>query len=153
MKRSKMGIALAAFATMMLTASLALARPGGQGGDGVGPCGGAGVSQLSPEKQAAFQKLQEAFFAKTVQLRADLGVKRAELNALSVATNPDTAKIQALSKEIGDLVGKLTAERTQFRIQVSKEIGPAGLAGCPGFGGGYGHGGGHMGGGRGMMGY
>jgi zinc resistance-associated protein len=167
MKSKKMGLMLAAVATMMLTASLAMARqggpagpggPGGAGGPGYGPCGGA-YAQLSPEKQAALQKLQEAFFTKTVQLRADIGVKRAELNAVSVAATPDTAKIQALSKELGDLVGKLTAERVLFRAQVAKEIGPAGLAACPGFGPGfgrghgYGHGGyGHMGRG-GMMGY
>lgn len=161
MKRTKMGFALAALATTMLTASLAMARPGGQagpagpgGGPGYGPCGAA-YAQLSPEKQAALQKLQEAYFAKTAQLRADIGVKRAELNALSVTGNPDQAKIQALSKDLGDLVGKLTAERVQFRAQVAKEIGPTGLAGCGGFGGGYGHGygHGHMGGGYGMMGY
>ena len=97
------------------------------------------------------QKLQADYFAKTAQLRADLGVKRAELNALTVTGNADPAKVQALSKDLGDLVGKLAAERTLFRAQVAKEIGPAGLAGCGGFGGGYGHGYGHMGGG--MMGY
>jgi zinc resistance-associated protein len=145
MKSMKMGISLAALATLVLTASLALAGPGGPGGPGgpCGPCGGPGQVQLSPEKQAAFQKLQEAYDNKTVQLRADLEVKRAELNAASVAATPDTAKIQALSKDIGDLVGKLTAERAQFRVQVAKEIGPAGLAGCPGLGGGHGRMGGY----------
>lgn len=167
MKRTKMGFALAAVATTMLTASLAMARPagpaggpGGPGGQGYGygPCGGA-YAQLAPEKQAALQKLQEAYFAKTAQLRADIGVKRAELNALTVTGNPDAAKVQALSKDLGDLIGKLTAERTLFRAQVAKELGPAGLAACRGFGGGfgrgYGHGFGHgrMGGGYGMMGY
>ena len=162
MKRTKMGLAMAALATMLLTASLAMARPGGPAGPGgpggpgagYGPCGAA-YAQLSPEKQGALQKLQEAHYAKTAQLRADLGVKRAELNALSVTGNPDTAKVQALSKDLGDLIGKLAAERTLFRAQVAKEIGPAGLAGCGGFGGGYGggYGHGHMGGGRGMMGY
>lgn len=158
MKRTKTGLAMAALATMLLTASLAMARPGGPAGNGGpgygpgnGPCGAA-YAQLSPEKQAALQKLQEAHYAKTAQLRADLGVKRAELNALSVTGNPDTAKVQALSKDLGDLIGKLTAERTLFRAQVAKEIGPAGLANC-GFGGNGGYGHGHMGGGRGMMGY
>lgn len=154
MKRSKTGLAMVALATVLLTASLAMARPGGPAGPGNGPgngpCGAA-YAQLSPEKQAALQKLQEAHYAKTAQMRADLGVKRAELNALAVTGNPDTAKVQALSKDLGDLIGKLAAERTLFRAQVAKEIGPAGLAGCGGFGGGYGHG--HMGGGRGMMGY
>ena len=103
MKRMKTGFALAAVATMMFTASLALARPGAPGvpgGPGYGPCGGAAYAQLAPEKQAALQKLSEAYFAKTAQLRADLGVKRAELNAASLTGNPDTAKIQALSKDL-----------------------------------------------------
>ena len=58
----------------------------------------AGFAQLSPEKQAAYQKLAEAFYNKTAQTRAAVGVKRAELNAASVAQNPDTAKIEALSR-------------------------------------------------------
>lgn len=164
MKRTKMGLVMAALATMLLTGSLALAKSGGPAGPGggpgygpgYGPCGAA-YSQLTPEKQAALQKLQAAFYTKTVQLRADLGVKHAELNAASVATTPDTAKIEALSKEIGELIGKLTAERAQFRIQAAKEIGPDALAACPGLGGGFGHRGGGHGGygpmGRGMMGY
>lgn len=140
MKSSKMGLVMAAMATVMLTASLALARPsggpaGGPGyGPGYGPCGGAGLAQLSPEKQAAYQKLSEAFYNKTAQMRADIGVKRAELRAAAVAQNPDTAKIEALSKEIGDLMGKLLAERTQFRIQVSKEIGVFAMGGGRGYG-------------------
>ena len=97
MKSGKMGLVMAAMATVMLTASLALARPGGgpaggPGGPGYGPCGGgAGVAQLSPEKQAAYQKLADAYYNKTAQTRAAVGVKRAELNAVAVAQNPDTA--------------------------------------------------------------
>lgn len=155
MRNGKLGMAMAALATVMLTASLALARPGGgpgsgpggAGGPGYGPCGGGGagmISQLPPEKQEAYKKLFEAYYNKTAQVRAAIGVKKAELNALAVSPNPDTAKIEALSKEIGDLHGKLVAERTEFRVQVSKEIGPL-ASGCLGFGG-------RGMGGRGMMG-
>ncbi len=159
MQGKTFGIAMAAVATIALTSSLALARPGsgpGNAGGAYGPgnCPGYGagyMNQLSPEKQAAFQKLHDAFAAKTAQMRADLGVKRAELNALTVAENPDQAKIATLTKEIGDLQGRLLAERTQFRIQVTKEIGPGAMGGF-----GYHHRGGHggygMGGGYGMMG-
>lgn len=123
-----LGIALASLLTLALTASLALARPGV--GPGNGPAGincpgyGYNMSQLSPEKQAAFQKLHDDFAAKTEQLRANLGVKRAELYALAVSSNPDQAKIDALTKEIGDMQGQLLAARVQFRTQVNKEIGP-----------------------------
>jgi zinc resistance-associated protein len=138
----KVGIALAALATLALTASLALARPGGGPGNGPGAGGCPGMVQLTPEKQAAFQKLHDAFAAKTAQLRATLGVKMAELNALAVAPTPDQAKIEALAKEIGELKGKLLVERTQFRIQVDKEVGPGVMGGW----------GGHRGGMRGGMG-
>ena len=148
MRVKSLHIVLSALAILALTSSLALARGGmggGQGGQGGCPGMGGGWGQLSPEKQAAFQKLHDAFATKTAQLRADLGVKMAELNALSVAATPDQAKIDAVTKQIGDLQAKLLSERTQFRIQVSKEVGP-GVAGggCPGMGGGMGgyHGGG-----------
>lgn len=139
MRSKTLHIALAALATLALTSSLALARHGdgmggGQGG-GMGNCGG--MTQLTPEKQAAFQKIHDAYAAKTAQMRADLGVKMAELNALSVGQTPDQAKIDAVTKQIGELQAKLLSERTQFRIQVSKEIG-TGVAGggCGGMGGG-----------------
>ncbi|KHK00413.1 periplasmic heavy metal sensor [Desulfovibrio sp. TomC] len=152
MRSKTLHIALAALATLALTSTMALARPGGGMGGGQGNCPGAGsgMAQLTPEKQAAFQKLHDAFAAKTAQMRADLGVKMAELNALSVGQAPDQAKIDALTKQIGELQAKLLSERTQFRIQVSKEIG-AGFAGggCGGMGGGMGGGmmGGYHGGG------
>ncbi len=131
MQRKTFGIALAALATLALTSSLALARPGNGPGAGAGygpgdcPGYGAGaMARLTPEQQATFQKLHDAYAAKTAQLRADLGVKRAELNALAITQSPDQAKIADLTKQIGDIEGKLLAERTQFRIQVSKEVGP-----------------------------
>ncbi|MHC1790942.1 periplasmic heavy metal sensor [Solidesulfovibrio sp.] len=147
MRGKTMHIAIAALATLALTTSLALARPGGGMGGGQGGCPGmgGGMGQLTPEKQAAFQKIHDAFTAKTAQLRADLGVKMAELNALTVAQTPDQAKIDAVTKQIGELQAKLLSERTQLRIQLVKEIGPGfGGGGCGGMGGGY-HGG--MGGG------
>ena len=61
-------------------------------------------------------------------------MKRAELNAQVVAQTPDQTKIDALTKEIGDMQGKLLAERTAFRIQVNKEVGPIGWGGM-GYGG------------------
>ncbi|MEA4857472.1 MAG: periplasmic heavy metal sensor [Solidesulfovibrio sp.] len=134
MQGKTFGIALAAVATVALTASLALARPGGGPGPGAGAGGcpgyGAGMmANLTPEQQTAFQKLHDAYAAKTAQLRAELGVKRAELNALVVLQNADQAKITALTKQIGDIEGQLLAEKTQFRIQVAKEIGPNALGG------------------------
>ena len=156
MRSKTLRIALVTLATVALTSSLAMARPGGQGGMGGGqgdcPGAGGGMTQLTPEKQAAFQKIHDAFAAKTAQMRAELGVKMAELNALAVAPTPDQAKIDALTKQIGEIKGKLLSERTQFRIQVAKEVGPGFGGGCGGMGGGmmgHGMGGGYHGGGMG----
>jgi len=155
MRGKTLRITLVALATLALTASLALARPGAGPGKGAGtgpgdcPGAGGGWAQLTPEKQAAFQKIHDAFAAKTAQMRAELGVKMAELNALAVAPTPDQAKIEALTKQIGEIKGKLLAERTAFRIQVAKEVGPGVGGGCGGMGGGMGRGmmGGYHGGG------
>ena len=159
MRGKTLRITLVALAALALTSSLAMARPGGQGGGmgaGQGDCPGygGGMAQLTPEKQAAFQKIHDAFAAKTAQMRAELGVKMAELNTLAVAPTPDQGKIEALTKQIGELKGKLLAERTQFRIQVAKEVGPGFAGGCGGMGGGMmgrgmgrGYHGGGMGGG------
>ncbi len=151
MRVKTLGIAALALTTLMTTSSLALAR----NGDGKGPGAGygcAGMVQLTPEQQAAFQKLHDAYATKTAQLRADLGVKMAELNAATVAANPDQGKIDALTKQIGEMEGKLLSERALFRQQVAKEVGPAAAAGMGGYhhrgmGGGMGMG---MGGGMGM---
>jgi zinc resistance-associated protein len=144
----KVGITLAALALLALTSSFAMARPGGGpgmmgGGPGAGGCPGYGqgaMAQLTPEKQAVFQKLHDAYAAKTAQLRASLGVKMAELNAASVAPTPDQGKIDALTKDIGELEGKLLNEKTQFRIQVAKEVGPGVMGGWGGHRGGMGGG-------------
>ncbi|MHC1712790.1 MAG: periplasmic heavy metal sensor [Solidesulfovibrio sp.] len=148
----KVGITLTSLAVLALTSSLAMARPGGGpgmmgGGPGAGGCPGYGqgaMAQLSPEKQAAFQKLHDAYTTKTTQLRATLGVKMAELNAAAVAPTPDQSKIDALTKDIGEIEGKLLNEKTQLRIQVTKEVGPGVMGGWGGH-----RGGGHRGGGNG----
>jgi zinc resistance-associated protein len=133
----KVGITLASLAVLALTSSLAMARPGG--GPGAGGCPGYGqgaMAQLSPEKQAAFQKLHDAYTTKTAQLRATLGIKMAELNAAAVAPTPDQSKIDALTKDIGEIEGKLLNEKTQLRIQVTKEVGPGVMGGWGGHRGG-----------------
>jgi zinc resistance-associated protein len=148
----KVGITLMSLAALALTSSLAMARPGGgpgMMGGGPGAGGGQGygqgaMAQLSPEKQAAFQKLHDAYATKTAQLRATLGVKMAELNAATVAPTPDQSKIDALTKDIGEIEGKLLNERTQLRIQVTKEVGPGAMGGWGGH-----RGGGHRGAGYG----
>lgn len=47
-----------------------------------------------------------------------LSAKRNELDALLASPNPDSAKIESLSREIGELRGKVLAARAQIRSQL-----------------------------------
>lgn len=131
----KMGLLTA---LLVLAASLpAMARghgggPGGYGGPG--GCPGA-MTQLSPEQQAAYQKLVQEHVAKIAPVRAALQVKKAELNAVTIDPKADQSKIAGLAKEIGTLKGQLAEEGATFRAKLVKEFGPLGMGGCGGPGG------------------
>ena len=130
----KMGLLTA---LLVLAASLpAMARghggPGGYGGPGGCP---GGCTQLSPEQQAAYQKLVQEHVAKIAPVRAALQVKKAELNAVTIDPKADQSKIAGLAKEIGTLKGQLAEEGATFRAKLVKEFGPLGMGGCGGPGG------------------
>ncbi len=75
-----------------------------------------------------------------------------------ISRKPDTGKIESLSREIGEIEGKLTSENIRFQTELEKQGLPApaynnrgyGHRGggwgngwnCGGYGGGYGHRGG-----------
>ncbi|QLA21287.1 periplasmic heavy metal sensor [Desulfolutivibrio sulfoxidireducens] len=131
---------------LVLAASLpAMAR--GQGGGPGGGFGGPGgcygaMAQLSPEKQAAFQKLVQEHVEKIAPIRAQLQVKKAELHAVTIDPKADQAKIASLAKEIGDIKGRMVEEGATFRTKVNKEIGLMAFGpGCGGPGRGPGGGG------------
>ncbi len=132
-------------ALLVLAASLpAMARghgggPGGYGGPG--GCPGA-MAQLTPEQQAAYQKLVQEHVAKIAPIRAALEVKKAELGALTLDPKADQAKIAGLAKEIGTIKGQMAEEGATFRVKLIKEFGSLAMGGCggPGMGGGRGMG-------------
>ncbi|NDY56017.1 periplasmic heavy metal sensor [Desulfovibrio sulfodismutans] len=131
-------------ALLVLAASLpAMARGhGGPGGPG-GPGGCPGVmDQLTPEQQAAYQKLVQEHVAKIAPIRAALQVKKAELNVATLDPKADQAKIAGLAKEIGTIKGQMAEEGATFRVKLIKEFGPLAMGGCggPGMGGGRGPG-------------
>ena len=82
------------------------------------------MKQLSMESHAAISPIMQQFHA-----------KRAELKAQIYNPNPDMGKIEALAKELGELKGKLYAERAGLHVRLSKEGLPARSAmrhdGCP----------------------
>lgn len=85
---------------------------------------------LTPEQQAKMQKMHTEFLTATDATRQQLITKRAELKAQMTSPNPDTAKIEAISKELGVLEGKMRAECVKFNAQLTKE----GLPACTGMG-------------------
>jgi len=82
---------------------------------------GAGMMQLSPEKQEIVKKLHEDFYNSTKQTRQELISKRHELDAQLYSASSDEKKIQALTKEISDLRAKLYSARVTLKGKLIKE--------------------------------
>lgn len=80
---------------------------------------------LSPEQEAAARKLHTESLAGTTALRDALRAKRAELDAQLASPDPDKDKIESLSRDIGELRGKLMAARVDLRARLAKEGIPA----------------------------
>ena len=86
---------------------------------------------LSPEQQATAQKLHSESLAGTNALRDALRAKRAELDAQLASPEPDKGKIESLSRDIGELRGKLMAARVDLRAKLAKEGIPADAYAAP----------------------
>lgn len=140
MKRNtKAGLALIALSLMVLGSSPALARHHWGNGGGMWQQNGGG---LSAEQQAAAQKIHDDFYNQTNALRQQLMSKRYEYNALLATNPPDTAKINAVAKEMESLRQSLDEQRVKRDVAMAQ----AGVPGGMGMGyGGCGGRGGHMG--------
>ena len=140
MKRNtKAGLALIALSLMVLGSSPALARHHWGNGGGMWQQNGGG---LSAEQQAAAQKINDDFYNQTNALRQQLMSKRYEYNALLATNPPDTAKINAVAKEMESLRQSLDEQRVKRDVAMAQ----AGVPGGMGMGyGGCGGRGGHMG--------
>lgn len=141
----------AALAALLILSSVAFAGPGH--GRGYGPGAGSFYGNLTPEKQAAvdkiFEKHQKAFF----DLHEQMWAKGTELEALTRSGKADKADIEALVADMGKIRTQMDQERQSLASEISKETGvklPAYGYGYGMGGSGYGH---HMwGGGYGPMG-
>ncbi|ANA19362.1 zinc resistance sensor/chaperone ZraP [Salmonella enterica] len=147
MKRNnKSAIALIALSLLALSSGAAFAGHHWGNNDGMWQQGG---SPLTTEQQATAQKIYDDYYTQTSALRQQLISKRYEYNALLTASSPDTAKINAVAKEMESLGQKLDEQRVKRDVAMAQAGVPRGAGmgygGCGGYGGGYHRGGGHMG--------
>ncbi|HIB1519765.1 TPA: zinc resistance sensor/chaperone ZraP [Salmonella enterica subsp. enterica serovar Muenchen] len=147
MKRNnKSAIALIALSLLALSSGAAFAGHHWGNNDGMWQQGG---SPLTTEQQATAQKIYDDYYTQTSALRQQLISKRYEYKALLTASSPDTAKINAVAKEMESLGQKLDEQRVKRDVAMAQAGIPRGAGmgygGCGGYGGGYHRGGGHMG--------
>ncbi|EBU2339228.1 zinc resistance sensor/chaperone ZraP [Salmonella enterica] len=147
MKRNnKSAIALIALSLLALSSGAAFAGHHWGNNDGMWQQGG---SPLTTEQQATAQKIYDDYYTQTSALRQQLISKRYEYNALLTASSPDTARINAVAKEMESLGQKLDEQRVKRDVAMAQAGIPRGAGmgygGCGGYGGGYHRGGGHMG--------
>ncbi|EAA7890126.1 zinc resistance sensor/chaperone ZraP [Salmonella enterica subsp. enterica] len=147
MKRNnKSAIALIALSLLALSSGAAFAGHHWGNNDGMWQQGG---SPLTTEQQATAQKIYDDYYTQTSALRQQLISKRYEYNALLTASSPDTAKINAVAKEMESLGQKLDEQRVKRDVAMAQAGIPRGAGmgygGFGGYGGGYHRGGGHMG--------
>lgn len=144
MKRNnKIGMALMALSLLALGSSPALARHHGDNQEGMWQ---QNASPLTAEQQRAAQKIYDDYNAQTSALRQQLTSKRYEYHALITATPPDSAKVNAVAKEMASLNQSLDEHRVKRDIALAEAGVPRGMGhgGCGG-GNGYHRGSGHMG--------
>lgn len=115
----------AAFCAMLLVYGVAQAAAGFTGpgsNDGNRPVWG---DQLTPEQRQQMEKIFNDNFSDMDETRQMLAAKRQALDEELRSPNPNPAKIETLSREIGELRGKMLAARVAVRSQLEK-------AGLPG---------------------
>lgn len=140
-------IVLAALAAVLALSAVSFAGPGY--GHGRGPGMGGFYDNLTPEKQAAVDKIFDKHQKKIFDLHEQYWAKSTELEALTASGKAERNDIQGLVAEMGKLRGQMHQEREALSNELSKETGVKFGPGM-GYGMGPGMGRGMMG--RGMMG-
>jgi len=103
------------------------------------------TADIPQDKQEQVAKLYREGRQKISELESRKWNKQGELNALLASAKPESSKIEALAKEIGNLSSMIYQERVALQQRIAKETGVnlplmGGPGGCP-MGGGYGPGG------------
>ena len=142
MKRNNK-LALIALSLIALGSTPVLAQNHWGYGDGMQQRG----TPMTADQQAAAQKIYDDYYSQTSALRQQLTSKRYEYNALLTASSPDTAKINAVAKEMEALNQSLDEQRVKRDVAMAQAGVPRGAGmGHGGCGGGGNHrSGGHMG--------
>lgn len=76
--------------------------------------------ELTQEQRDSAKKIFAESRAATAETRKALDAKKSELDALLKNENPDKAKIVALSREIGELRGKLAISKMDTKTELKK---------------------------------
>ena len=87
-------------------------------GGGYGP-------QMTPQQLESAREIVGRGYANMDSTRQALAAKRNELDSLLASPNPDGARIEQLSREIGELRGKMLSARAQVRSElIQKGLSP-----------------------------
>lgn len=76
---------------------------------------------LTPQQLEQAKKIFQENYASTDAIRQQLAAKREQLNTVLSSDNPDKGQIESLSRQIGELRGKLLAARVDARKQLQQE--------------------------------
>lgn len=121
----------------------------GHGGGQRGGCGGQGYgaagANLTQEQQTELNALRQKFIDETYETRSAMMAKHQEVRMLMETSNPDKAKLQALSDEMLELKKSMADKRIDFALKAKKIAPESNLMAFGRHGGGYGKGrhGGH----------
>jgi Spy/CpxP family protein refolding chaperone len=116
MKKSILTLAMMA-AALTLFAGLACAGDKFASKGGWHQRGGMAV-ELTAEQQSALQKIRAEQRASTNELRQQFTAKKEALATEFKADKPDAKALEKLSRELGEIHGKLLGERVKFREQL-----------------------------------
>lgn len=119
-------------ATFFLVLFMLLLAPQSKAADWGCPWANSYMSQMSPEQMEVAREIIGRNFANVESSRQALNAKRQELDALLTSPNPDASRIESLSREIGELRGKMLSARAQIRSQLAQKGLPADFLGPDG---------------------
>lgn len=139
MTRKTTIISSLAIVALLGMAALSFAGPGYGPGYGCGGPGYGKYNDLTPEKQAAMDKIVGKYRARMIELRDQVWAKSATLEAMTNAGNADEAKISKLVSDISELRGEMWENRDAMTAELEKETGirAYGRGGRGGCGNGY----------------
>lgn len=76
---------------------------------------------VTPEQWQQAQQIFNESYGQMEQTRQALAAKRMELDQVLAMPNPDRGKIESLSREIGELRGKMLAARVETRDRLASQ--------------------------------